>query len=212
MATGAAIACPDRKVINLQADGSGLYTAQALWTQARENLNVLTLIWANRSYAVLKAELANVGANPGRKALDMLSLDRPAIDWVSLARGFGVEARRVDDLDSFLAAFQCGSQRPRAVPDRRSHSIETRLKHGRQSACRRHFSLSFRLSCADSWPCWTPHFVAIVQHSFSKPLAGLPKASDRLPLRPASIMVTLRRGQSHRDLTNLMRVPRWRSG
>ena len=111
MATGAAIACPDRKVINLQADGSGLYTAQALWTQARENLDVLTLIWANRSYAILKAELANVGANPGRKALDMLTLDEPAIDWVSLARGFGVEARRVDDLDSFLAAFRAGISR-----------------------------------------------------------------------------------------------------
>jgi acetolactate synthase-1/2/3 large subunit len=111
MATGAAIACPDRKVINLQADGSGLYTAQALWTQARENLDVLTLIWANRSYAILKAELANVGANPGRKALDMLTLDHPAIDWVSLARGFGVEARRVEDLDSFLAAFRAGISR-----------------------------------------------------------------------------------------------------
>ena len=111
MATGAAIACPDRKVINLQADGSGLYTAQALWTQARENLDVLTLIWANRSYAILKAELANVGANPGRKALDMLTLDGPAIDWVSLAKGFGVEARRVEDLDSFLAAFRAGITR-----------------------------------------------------------------------------------------------------
>jgi acetolactate synthase-1/2/3 large subunit len=108
MATGAAIACPDRKVINLQADGSGLYTAQALWTQARENLDVLTLIWANRSYAILKAELANVGANPGRKAIDMLTLDQPAIDWVNLARGFGVEARRVEDLDTFLSAFRAG--------------------------------------------------------------------------------------------------------
>ncbi|MDB5560543.1 MAG: thiamine pyrophosphate protein domain protein TPP-binding, partial [Enterovirga sp.] len=111
MATGAAIACPDRKVINLQADGSGLYTAQALWTQARENLDVLTLVWANRSYAILKAELANVGANPGRKALDMLTLDQPAIDWVSLAKGFGVEARRVEDLDSFLSAFRAGISR-----------------------------------------------------------------------------------------------------
>jgi acetolactate synthase-1/2/3 large subunit len=111
MATGAAIACPDRKVINLQADGSGLYTAQALWTQARENLDVLTLIWSNRSYAILKAELANVGANPGRKALDMLTLDGPAIDWVSLAKGFGVEARRVEDLDSFLTAFRAGITR-----------------------------------------------------------------------------------------------------
>ena len=72
---------------------------------------MLTLIWANRSYAILKAELANVGANPGRKALDMLTLDGPAIDWVSLAKGFGVEARRVEDLDSFLAAFRAGITR-----------------------------------------------------------------------------------------------------
>lgn len=112
MATGAAVACPDRKVINLQADGSGLYTAQALWTQARENLDVLTLIWANRSYAILRGELAAVGAhNPGRKAIDMLTLDNPPIDWVSLARGFGVEARRVDTLDRLIAGIRAGLAR-----------------------------------------------------------------------------------------------------
>ena len=111
MATGAAIACPDRKVVNLQADGSGLYTAQALWTQPRENLDFLTLIWANRSYAILKAELAGVGANPGRKALDMLSLDDPPIDWVSLARGFGVDAERVEDLPGFLRGLHAGLSR-----------------------------------------------------------------------------------------------------
>lgn len=113
MATGAAIACPGRKVINLQADGSGLYTAQALWTQARERLDVVTLIWSNRSYAILRAELANVGAhNPGPKALGMLSLDNPAIDWVSLARGFGVEGRRVETLEDFIAAFRHGLDTP----------------------------------------------------------------------------------------------------
>jgi acetolactate synthase-1/2/3 large subunit len=112
MATGAAVACPDRKVINLQADGSGLYTAQALWTQARENLDVLTLVWANRSYAILRGELANVGAhNPGRKALDMLTLDDPPIDWVSLARGFGVEARRIDTLEGLIAGIRAGLAR-----------------------------------------------------------------------------------------------------
>ncbi|WP_375460168.1 acetolactate synthase large subunit [uncultured Enterovirga sp.] len=108
LATGAAVACPDRKVVNLQADGSALYTAQTLWTQARENLDVLTLIWANRSYAILRAELAHVGANPGRKALDMLSLDNPPVDWVSLARGYGVEARRASDLGEFVAAMRAG--------------------------------------------------------------------------------------------------------
>ncbi|GJD48809.1 Putative acetolactate synthase large subunit IlvX [Methylobacterium crusticola] len=102
MATGAAVACPDRKVISLQADGSALYTAQALWTQARERLDVVTLIWSNRSYAILKLELANVGANPGRKALDMLTLDDPPVDWVSLARGYGVEGRRVERLPDLV--------------------------------------------------------------------------------------------------------------
>ncbi|MDP4004075.1 acetolactate synthase large subunit [Methylobacterium sp. NEAU K] len=113
MATGAAVACPDRKVINLQADGSGLYTAQALWTQARERLDVVTLVWSNRSYAILRAELANVGAlNPGPKAIGMLSLDDPAVDWVSLARGFGVDGRRVETLAAFIDAFQHALAKP----------------------------------------------------------------------------------------------------
>ena len=112
LALGAAIACPDRKVVSLQADGSALYTAQGLWTQARENLDVLTLIWANRSYAILRGELSHVGAkNPGRKALDMLSLDNPPIDWVSLARGFGVEAVRAGTLEDFLKGFLAGLAR-----------------------------------------------------------------------------------------------------
>ncbi|GJD44943.1 Putative acetolactate synthase large subunit IlvX [Methylobacterium cerastii] len=107
MATGAAVACPDRKVISLQADGSALYTAQALWTQARERLDVVTLIWSNRSYAILRHELTNVGAtNPGPKAIGMLTLDDPAIDWVSLAKGFGVEARRVENLADFVDVFR----------------------------------------------------------------------------------------------------------
>lgn len=106
MATGAAVACPDRKVITLQADGSALYTAQALWTQARERLDVVTLIWSNRSYAILRAELANVGANPGRKAIDMLTLDDPPIEWPSLARGYGVEGCRVETLAQFIDTFR----------------------------------------------------------------------------------------------------------
>ncbi|MEQ1647078.1 MAG: acetolactate synthase large subunit [Hyphomicrobiaceae bacterium] len=109
MAIGAAIACPDRKVISLEADGSGMYTLQALWTGARENLDVLTIIWANRAYRILRGELANVGAeNPGRKAHDMLSLDNPALDWVSLAKGMGVPGIRVSTSDAFVAAFRAG--------------------------------------------------------------------------------------------------------
>ncbi|QCO54364.1 acetolactate synthase large subunit [Pseudorhodobacter turbinis] len=97
MATGAAVACPDRPVIGLQADGSAMYTLQALWTQAREELNVTTIIFANRGYQILKQELFKVGANPGPDALNMLELNRPELDFVSLARGMGVPGRRVTD-------------------------------------------------------------------------------------------------------------------
>jgi acetolactate synthase-1/2/3 large subunit len=115
LATGAAVACPDRKVVCLQADGSAMYTVQALWTQAREGLDVTTVILDNRSYAILKGELANVGAgDAGRKAHDMMELDRPALDWVSMARGMGVEAGRaatVEELGRQLEAG-LGSQGP----------------------------------------------------------------------------------------------------
>ena len=102
LATGAAVACPARKVITLQADGSGMYTLQALWTQARERLDVVTIVFANRRYAILHNELKNVGAGePGRNARRMLDLDDPALDWVQLARGMGVEAARADTADVF---------------------------------------------------------------------------------------------------------------
>jgi len=108
LATGAAVACPDRKVICLQADGSAMYTVQALWTQAREGLDLTTLLLNNRSYAILKQELTNFGAgDAGRRALDMMELDRPALDWVGLARGMGVEAGRaktMEELERQLAA------------------------------------------------------------------------------------------------------------
>jgi acetolactate synthase-1/2/3 large subunit len=108
LATGAAVACPDRKVVCLQADGSAMYTLQALWTQAREGLDVTTLLLNNRSYAILKQELANFGAgDAGRRALDMMELARPALDWVGLARSMGVEAERaktMEGLDRQLAA------------------------------------------------------------------------------------------------------------
>lgn len=109
MAIGAAIACPDRKVIALQADGSGMYTVQSLWTHARENLNILTLVWANRSYQILRGELTNVGAlNPGTKALGMLSLDDPAIDWVNLATSLGVPGRKAETLETLAEAMKEG--------------------------------------------------------------------------------------------------------
>ena len=102
LSTGAAVACPDRKVITLEGDGSAMYTVQALWTQAREGLDVTTLLFSNRSYAILRGELANVGAgNPGRKALDMLDLGSPDLDFVTLAKGMGVPGARVTTMEEF---------------------------------------------------------------------------------------------------------------
>ena len=102
MAVGAAIACPDRKVIGLQADGSAMYTVQALWTQARETLDVVTIVFANRRYNILHNELQMVGAGePGRNARRMLDLVEPALDWVHLAMGLGVEAARANDAAQF---------------------------------------------------------------------------------------------------------------
>ncbi len=99
LATGAAVGAPGRRVVNLQADGSAMYTLQALWTQAREKLDVTTVILANRRYQILLGELANVGANPGRTAMDMLNLSEPTLDWRALAEGMGVEAARTDTLE-----------------------------------------------------------------------------------------------------------------
>ncbi|MCH9674448.1 MAG: acetolactate synthase large subunit [Gammaproteobacteria bacterium] len=109
VATGAAVACPDRKVVCLEGDGSGMYTLQALWTQAREGLDVTTVVFANRSYEILQGELAKVGAgNPGRKALDMLDLGRPDLDWVSMAKGMGVEGQRVESSEQLNKALAAG--------------------------------------------------------------------------------------------------------
>ena len=101
-AVGAAVACPGRRVLALEGDGSGMYTLQALWTMAREGLDVTTVIFSNRKYAILQVELLRVGAgNPGRKAEDMLSLNRPDLDWVALATGMGVPATRATTAEEF---------------------------------------------------------------------------------------------------------------
>ena len=101
-ATGAALACPERKVLCLQADGSGMYTLQALWTQARESLNVTTVVLANRKYRILEIEYQRVGAgSPGARARAMMDIDNPEINWVQLAAGMGVKACRVTTLDQF---------------------------------------------------------------------------------------------------------------
>lgn len=107
LAVGAAVACPYRKVIGLQADGSGMYTVQGLWTQARENLDIVTIIFANRSYAILQGEMRNVGVNDfGRNARRMLNIDDPSLDWVSMANGMGVEAGRAETVEEFLRLFE----------------------------------------------------------------------------------------------------------
>src|ERR1700753_3246476 len=106
VATGAAVACPDRKVICMVGDGSAMYTIQSLWTQAREGLNVVTIVFANRIYQILRGEFDGVGAGePGKRAQDMLKLDRPTIDFVSLAKGMGVEGRAVTTADDFNKAL-----------------------------------------------------------------------------------------------------------
>lgn len=122
MALGASIACPDRKVISLQADGSGLYTLQGLWTQVRENCNVVTIILANRCYAILHGELANVGAGTaGTNAASMLNLDNPEMNWTQLANGFGMPAVRVD------CAAELAKEFKKAVAQKGPYLIEAMI-------------------------------------------------------------------------------------
>ena len=109
MAVGAAVASPNRRVLCLTADGSAMYTAQALWTMAREGLNVTTVVFANRDYAVLKREFSYLGiGNPGARAASMFEIGRPDLDWTMLAKGMGVPGIRVNSLDAFGKALQAG--------------------------------------------------------------------------------------------------------
>jgi acetolactate synthase-1/2/3 large subunit len=109
LAVGAAVACPSRRVLCLTADGSGMYTLQALWTMAREGLNVTSVVFANRDYAVLKREFSYLGVGaPGQRALDMFEISRPDLDWVHLAKGMGVPGTRVTSLGGFAAALREG--------------------------------------------------------------------------------------------------------
>jgi len=109
VAAGAAIACAERKVVCLESDGSGMYMPQALWTHARESLNILTIVFANRKYQILRNEMHNVGATEiGPKASRLLDIDDPEINWVALATTFGIDAQRVDTMDSFSGALDAG--------------------------------------------------------------------------------------------------------
>jgi acetolactate synthase-1/2/3 large subunit len=118
LAVGAAVACPGRKVVCLESDGSGMYTPQGLWTMAREQLDVTVVLFSNRSYEILKGEFKYVGAGEaGAKATDMLEIGRPDLDWVALANGQGVPAVRVGTLEAFARELRraLGERGPRLV-------------------------------------------------------------------------------------------------
>lgn len=106
-ATGAALGAPNRKVINYQSDGCGAYSVQAFWTQAREQLDVLTIIGANRSYNILNVELQRAGVNePGPNARALATLDRPFLDWVKIAEGFGVPGVAVETAEGLAREME----------------------------------------------------------------------------------------------------------
>jgi acetolactate synthase I/II/III large subunit len=109
LAVGAAVACPDRRVLCLTSDGSAMYTAQALWTMARESAKITTVVFANRVYGVLKREFSNLGiGDPGPCSRELFDISHPDLDWVNLAKGMGVPASRVTSLDAFAKALREG--------------------------------------------------------------------------------------------------------
>jgi acetolactate synthase-1/2/3 large subunit len=109
VAIGAAIACPERRVVCLESDGSGMYMPQSLWTEAREGLKILTLVLANRKYQILHGEMANVGvSNIGPNASALFDIDRPTIDWVSLAASQGVAAFRAETMEELARHIDAG--------------------------------------------------------------------------------------------------------
>jgi acetolactate synthase-1/2/3 large subunit len=116
---GAALAAPDRPVINIQADGSAMYTVQALWTMARENLNVTTLICNNSGYNIIAVELERAGLKDfGQNAHRLVDITHPAIDWVALSQSLGVPAVRVED------AKELAAQMKRCISEPGPHLIE----------------------------------------------------------------------------------------
>lgn len=113
VAVGAALACPGRKVVALEADGSAMYTLQSLWTMARERLDVTIVILANRRYRILDIEMRRTGAGAvGPRADEMIDLGRPAPDWVKLAEGLGVQAARASTAEDFIREFGAAMRDP----------------------------------------------------------------------------------------------------
>ena len=122
MAVGAAIAAPGRKVLSLNGDGAAAYTVQGLWTMVRENLDVVTVIFANHAYRILNIELARTkSGNAGPQARRLLDLGDPRMDWVAMAQGFGMPATRCDTAEAFDAALA------RALAGQGPHLIEAVL-------------------------------------------------------------------------------------
>jgi acetolactate synthase-1/2/3 large subunit len=122
LAVGAALAAPGRKVICPHGDGGAAYTMQALWTMARERLDVTTVIYANRSYAILNIELQRVGIDSaGAKALSMLDLHNPEMSWTQIASGLGVEASRATTAEEFAAQYES------AMKSKGPHLIEAMI-------------------------------------------------------------------------------------
>ncbi|MBW7883597.1 MAG: acetolactate synthase large subunit [Caldilineaceae bacterium] len=112
-AVGAAIACPERPVIALQADGSAAYTVQALWTMAREALNVTVLLCSNRRYKILEIEMSRAGISaPGATSRRLTELSQPAIDWVTVSQGFGVPAARVETGEALAQVLRRAVKEP----------------------------------------------------------------------------------------------------
>lgn len=111
LSTGAAIGAPGRRAVVLEGDGSAMYTVQALWTQAREKLDVTTLILSNRKYAILEIELRAAGAPQGNSASDLFEIERPGIDWVQMANAQGVEAARAGTVSRFADLFRTANAR-----------------------------------------------------------------------------------------------------
>ena len=113
VALGAALACPGRKVVALEADGSAMYTLQSLWTMARERLDVTIVILANRRYRILDIEMRRTGAGTvGPRADEMIDLSHPEPDWIKLAEGFGVPAARAATGDEFIGEFGAAMREP----------------------------------------------------------------------------------------------------
>jgi acetolactate synthase I/II/III large subunit len=113
LAAGAAVACPDRSVLALEADGSAMYTISALWTHAREQLDITTVIFSNRQYAILELEYGRVGATgSGQAARSLFDLSRPGIDFTRLATGMGVPASRAATATEFAGQLRAALAEP----------------------------------------------------------------------------------------------------